>query len=252
MSIRSSQDLIGMTRISEIVGTTLKKMVEHATPGMSTRELDEFGYNVLKSYDANPAPKKEYGFPGWNCISVNHIAAHGVPSDGVILKEGDLVNIDVSAELDGYYGDNGSSIVLGKDTQNLSPLVSASKEILYAAISKIKGGIRIAALGGFIEKEAKKRGFTTLKNLVGHGIGLRLHDAPREIPNFFDTSNKGRFRKDTVIALETFISTRARYVYASREGWDLKARDESYIAQHEHTLVVTDNYPLILTKNNGI
>ena len=252
MSIRSSKDLNGMTCISEIVGETLRKMTEHAEPGMSTRELDEYGYGILKSYNANPAPKKEYGFPGWNCISVNHIAAHGVPSDSVILQEGDLVNIDVSAELDGYYGDNGGSFVLGNDTHNLSPLVTASREILYAAIGKIKGGVRISRLGGFIEGEAKKRGFTTLKNLVGHGIGLRLHDTPHQIPNFFDTSNRGRFRKDTVIALETFISTKARYVHGSGGGWDLRARDNSYIAQHEHTLIVTDKYPMILTKNNGI
>ncbi|MDN5200308.1 type I methionyl aminopeptidase [Fulvivirgaceae bacterium BMA10] len=252
MSIRSSNDLAGMVQASEAVAETLRKMTYYAKPGMSTLELDEYGYQILRSYGANPAPKKEYGFPGWNCISINNEAAHGVPSDKVILKEGDLVNIDVSAELNGYFGDNGSSFVLGKDKKQLEPLVSASKEILYSAISRIRGGVKIAAIGAFIESEAKKRGFTTIKNLVGHGIGRKLHDEPFELPNFNDRSNFQRFRKNTVVALETFISTNARYVYEMSNGWTMKPKDNSYIAQHEHTLIVTDGHPMILTRNNGI
>lgn len=252
MSIRSTTDLKGMTLAGRIVGETLNKMVAFAQPGMSTKTLDDYGYEILRSYGANPAPKKEYGFPGWNCISVNHEVAHGIPAGNVILKEGDLVNIDVSAEVNGYYGDNGASFVLGKDTQKLQPLVNSSKEILYSAISRIKGGVKIAAIGAFIESEAKKKGFTTIKNLVGHGIGLTLHDHPREIPCFADKTNNLRFRKDTVIALETFISTKARMVRQASDGWTFKTIDGSFVAQHEHTLIVTNDYPVILTANNGI
>jgi methionyl aminopeptidase len=252
MSIQSSFELLGMTRAAEVVGETLKKMREFARPGMSTRELDEYGYSIMKKYGAHPAPRKEYNFPGWTCISVNHQAAHGIPSDEVILREGDLVNVDVSAELNGFYGDNGASFILGKDIQGLAPLVAASRDILYTAIRHIKGGVKIAAIGGLIEKEAKKRGYTTIKNLTGHGIGLKLHEAPREIPCFNDRSNKGRFIRNTVIALETFISTRARYVDELPDGWTLQASDGSFIAQHEHTLIVTDTQPVILTRNNGI
>ncbi|HCR54204.1 MAG TPA: type I methionyl aminopeptidase [Cytophagales bacterium] len=193
MSIRSNSDFEGMKHASEVVGETLRKMIDHATPGMSTKELDEFGFEILSSYGANPAPNKEYDFPGWTCISVNQEAAHGIPSSTRILKEGDLVNVDVSAEVNGYYGDNGSSFVLGNDLQNLNPLVNASREILLGAISRIKGGVRIADIGGYIEKEAKRKGFTTLRNLVGHGIGLKLHDEPYELPNFNDPYNKQRF-----------------------------------------------------------
>ncbi|MDN5213784.1 type I methionyl aminopeptidase [Fulvivirgaceae bacterium BMA12] len=252
MSIKSIQDLNGMTRASQIVGETLNKMRAYARPGMSTMALDEYGYNILKSYGANPAPKKMYGFPGWNCISVNHEVAHGIPSEQVILEEGDLVNIDVSAELDGYYGDNGASFVLGKDYRQLESLVNSSKEILYKAINHIRGGVRIAAVGALIENEAKKRGYTTIKNLVGHGIGRSLHDKPHEIPCFADRFNRQRFRKDSVIALETFISTKARMVKQANDGWTLKTTDGSFVAQHEHTLIVTDESPIILTANNGI
>lgn len=252
MSIQTTQELNGMKCISEVVGETMRKMQAYAQPGMSTQALDQYGYAILQSYGANPAPKKEYGFPGWTCISVNQEAAHGIPSRKVILREGDLVNVDVSAELNGYYGDNGGSFVLGNDIHQFNPLVEASREILYLAIGKIRGGVKIAEVGGVIEKEAKKRGFTTIKNLLGHGIGLRLHDAPHEIPCYADRRNRGRFKKNTVIALETFISTNARYVYEGADGWTMKARDGSYVAQHEHTLLVTDHHPIILTSNNGI
>ena len=252
MSIKSEQDLQGMQIVCEAVGTTLKKMREHATPGMSTKDLDEYGYSILKSYGANSAPKKEYGFPGWNCISINHEIAHGIPSKHKILKEGDLVNIDVSAELNGYYGDNGGSFILGQDKNQLSSLVEASKEILYAAISKIRGGIKIASIGEFIETQAKNRGFQVIRNLTGHGIGLKLHEDPQEIPCFYDRNNKGRFQKNTVIALETFIPTKAKYASESSDGWTLKTLDGSYVAQHEHTLMITDNYPIIFTKSNDI
>lgn len=252
MSIKATEDLEGMRIASKVVGETLKKMREYAQPGMTTRELDEFGYDILHSYDATPAPIKEYGFPGWTCISVNHEAAHGIPSENTVLREGDLVNIDVSAEVNGYYGDNGGSFVLGEDLNHLQPLVEASRAILTEAIARIKGGVKIASIGAFIETAARERGFTTIKNLVGHGIGRSLHEAPHELPNFYDRFNRERFRKDTVIALETFISTRARYVHTDEDGWTLKARDGSYIAQHEHTLIVTDSHPIILTANNGI
>lgn len=252
MSIQSEAELKAMKEASEAVAVTLRKMCAYASPGMSTLELDEYGNQILKQFGAQSAPMKEYKFPGYNCISVNQEAAHGIPSKHVILKEGDLVNVDVSAELNGYFGDNGCSFVLGEDLQNLSPLVQASKDILKAAIAKIHGGVKIASIGGFIESEAKKRGFTTLKNLVGHGIGRSLHEDPQELPNFYDKFNRQRFKRNNVVALETFISTKARYVDTMKDGWTLKAKDGSFVAQHEHTLLVTDGAPVILTVNNGI
>lgn len=252
MSITSQSELYGMQRIGEAVAVTLRKMTEFAAPGMSTKELDNFGAAILKSYGAKSAPYVSYGFPGWTCISVNKAAAHGIPSEKIILTEGDLINIDVSAELDGYFADNGGSFVLGRDLHAHQRLVDSSKLILHNAISNIKGGIRISDIGWQIEKEAKRLGFTTIKNLVGHGIGRALHEEPKEIPCFNDRSNTKRFRKNSVVAIETFISTKANYVYETDNGWTYTTRDGSYVAQHEHTIVVTDSQPLILTSSNGI
>jgi len=252
MSIESNSDLLGITKISEIVGLTLKRMREYASPGMSTLELDLYGAAILDEYGAKSAPGITYNFPGYTCISINDQAAHGIPSKEVILKEGDLVNIDVSAALDGFYSDNGGSFVLGNDIQGLNPLIEASKAILHKAIHSIKGGVKIADIGGLIEAEARKKGFRVIKNLAGHGVGRSLHEEPHEILCYADRYNKKRFRKNTVVAIETFISTKASAVHETGDGWTLITGDGSFVAQHEHTIIVTDGVPVILTESNGI
>lgn len=251
MSIQTEEELAGIKKINEIVGTVLKEMKAYAKVGMSTKELDDFGKDLLKKYGARSAPKKDYKFPGHTCISLNHEACHGIPSKQRILKDGDLVNVDVSAELDGYYGDNGSSFILGEDHQQLQPLVDASLEILHEALKTIRPGVRISDVGGVIEKSAKQKGFTVIKNICGHGIGRKLHEEPREIPCYRDRYNKERFSKNSVIAVETFISTKAKFVYEAEDGWTLKPKDNSYVAQHEHTVIVREDGPEILTLSNG-
>ena len=252
MSITSQADLIGLQRISEAVGTTLKQMRDYAQPGMTTQELDEYGGHMLTVLGAKSAPRLTYGFPGWTCISVNNEVAHGIPSARRVLQEGDLVNIDVSAELDGYWADNGGSFVLGADIHSHQPLVDASRQILRTALGHIRGGVRIADIGGLIEAEARKRGFRVIKNLVGHGVGRSLHEEPKEIPCYYDRHNLKRFKKNSVVAVETFISTRATLAHQLNDGWTLATKDGSFVAQHEHTIVITDSQPIILTAANRI
>lgn len=252
MSITKESELIGMKRISEIVGITLKQMREYAKIGMSTKELDEFGGNILKSYGAKSAPYETYRFPGYTCISVNEEAAHGIPSEKKILKEGDLINIDVSAELNGFWSDNGGSFVIGTDIHNHQPLVDASKQILYKAINNIKGGVRISEIGYLIETEAKKSGFKVIKNLAGHGVGRCLHEEPENILNYRVKTNRERFKKNTTVAIETFISTNSTIAVELNDGWTLVGNKGGYVTQHEQTILVTDNSPVILTGSNGI
>ncbi|QIL75921.1 type I methionyl aminopeptidase [Hymenobacter sp. HDW8] len=252
MSITSHIDLIGLQRISEAVGTTLKQMREYAQPGMTTKELDDYGGCILAAFGAKSAPRLTYGFPGWTCISVNNEVAHGIPSARKVLQPGDLVNIDVSAEMGGYWADNGGSFVLGPDIHQHQPLVDASRQILRTALSRIRGGVRIADIGGLIEGEARKAGFRVIKNLVGHGIGRSLHEEPTEIPCFYDRYNRKRFQKNSVVAIETFISTRATLAHSLSDGWTMATKDGSFVAQHEHTIVITDGQPLILTEANCI
>lgn len=252
MSISNEAELAGMKKISELVGITLRKMREYAKPGMTTLELDEYGGNLLAQHGAQSAPKLAYGFPGWTCISVNQEAAHGIPSEKTILKEGDLINIDVSAELDGYWSDNGGSFVLGNDIHQHNVLVEASRKILYKAIQHIRGGVKLADIGQLIETESRKFGYRVIKNLAGHGIGRSLHEEPHDILCYYERSNKTRFRKNSVVAVETFISTRAQFVHEKEDGWTLTTHDNSFVAQHEHTILITEAAPIILTAANQI
>lgn len=252
MSITSTYELEGMQKVSEAVGTALREMRSYVKPGMTSRQLDDFGAQVLRNFGARSAPMLTYGFPGWTCISINQEMAHGIPSDKKIFREGDLVNIDVSAELNGFWSDNGGSFVLGEGTDPKQRLVDTSRRILREAIHHIRAGVRISEIGRLIETGAKKAGYKVIKNLTGHGIGKSLHEAPHEIANYCNPLNRERFRKNEVVAIETFISTHSSIAYTTSDGWTLVGNRGGYVAQHEHTILVTDSEALVLTEMNGI
>ncbi|GGG53197.1 type I methionyl aminopeptidase [Epilithonimonas arachidiradicis] len=252
MSIQNESELIGMQEASKAVAYTLKAMIDFAKPGMSTKDLDDFGGKILADFGAKSAPCLTYGFPGWTCISVNNEFCHGIPSEKRILKEGDLINIDVSAELNGFWADNGSSFVIGKDFHKHQKLVDASKEILKKAINQIKGGVKISDIGYLMETEAKKRGYKVIKNLGGHGIGRSLHEQPDELLNYRNRFDQRRFKKNSVVAIETFISTTSSIAETTEDGWTMIGNKGGFMAQHEHTIVITDGKPIILTAMNDI
>lgn len=252
MSISKEEELIGMQKASEAVAFTLKEMRNYAQAGMSTKQLDNYGAAILSDFGAKSAPFLTYQFPGCTCISVNNEFCHGIPSDKRILKEGDLVNIDVSAELNGFWSDNGGSFVIGEDIRQHQKLIDASKQILHKAIFNIKGGVRIADIGYLMETEAKKYGYKVIKNLTGHGIGRSLHEEPGEIANYRDRFNQTRFKKNSVVAIETFISTSSTFAETLNDGWTMVGNKGGFMAQHEHTIVVTDGRPIVLTEMNEI
>lgn len=252
MSITTEEELEGMKKASAAVAYTLKEMCAYAQPGLTTKELDEYGGQILRDMGAQSAPYVTYGFPGFTCISVNNEFCHGIPSDKRILLEGDLINIDVSAELNGFWSDNGGSFVLGKDVHNHQHLIDVSKDILRKAIDNIKGGVRISDIGLLMETEAKKQGYKVIKNLTGHGVGRSLHEEPSEIANYKDPFNRKRFKKNSVVAIETFISTTSSYAETLQDGWTMVGNRGGFMAQHEHTIVVTDGKPMILTEMNDI
>ncbi len=253
MVVKTEEELQGMKRVSEAVALTLRKMSDYTEIGMSTKDIDEYGRQLLESLGAKSAPFETYDFPGYSCISVNKEFAHGVPSNKVKLKNGDLINIDVSAELDGFWSDNGCSFVVGEDIQGVQHLVDTSKQILLDAIAQISGGIRIADIGKLIESRAKKAGYTVIRDLGGHGVGRSLHEAPEAIMNYYDRYDTlRRFRKDSVVAIETFISTRSTSIETASDGWAFTGSKGGFVAQHEHTILITSNKPIILTAANGI
>ncbi|MED1951416.1 type I methionyl aminopeptidase [Brevibacillus centrosporus] len=246
MSIQNEMDLICLKRVGKIVAEAREAMLMAVRPGVSTKELDEIGKAVLTKYGAHSAPRREYDFPGYTCISVNHVVAHGIPDD-YRLKEGDMINIDVSAELDGYYADTGATTVVGNGDKKRQALCKCAEDSLYKALASARAGSKLSQIGRVVHNEARQKGFTVVKNLTGHGIGRRLHEEPTHILNYYDKWDKRLLTEGLVIAVETFISTGAEYVQEGRDGWALITPDKSLVAQFEHTVVVTNGQPIILT-----
>ena len=246
MIVKNEADLAGLQEICRIVAITLKEMGEAINPGITTKELDEIGRSALSRYGARSAPITCYNFPGHTCICVNEEVAHGIPGDRVI-QEGDLVNIDVSAVKDGFYGDNGASFAVGQIKGIHKKLLECGKRALQKAISVSMAGYPLNGIGLAVEKEAHKNGFRTIRNLCGHGVGRSLHENPESIYNYYERKDKRLLAPGLVLAIEPFISERDEYVEEQLDGWTLITPNKSRTAQFEHTIVVTEGAPVILT-----
>ncbi len=247
MTVDSPEDLAALKKIGQIVALTLQTMKENLRPGITTAELDEIGRAYLESHGARSAPTLVYNFPGATCISLNEEAAHGIPGDRVI-QDGDLVNIDVSAELDGYFADMGATYPLPPVTPQVHKLLRCTRRALDKSIAVAQAGRMLNEIGRVVEEEAKKCGFNTLRNLTGHGVGRHIHEPPQSILNYYEPRDRRRLEDGMVITLEPFLSTGAAFAVEAEDGWTLKTADGSLTAQFEHTLVVTKGQPVIITQ----
>lgn len=246
MSINSQKDLESLCKIGKIVARCLQLMQSKLEPGITTGELDAIGGAFLEAHGARSAPKLSYNFPGNTCISVNEEAAHGIPGAKVI-KAGDLVNIDVSAELDGYFADTGGSAIVPPKAKLHLKICAAARRALQSAMIEARAGAKINRIGFAIESEAKKHGFTVIENLGSHGVGRALHEEPGFIAGYYDKKDHRILRENQVITIEPFISSGARQVVDSGDGWTLSTDPGVFTAQYEHTLVITKGMPLIMT-----
>lgn len=246
MSIESEKDLISLRRIGKIVANCLQAMGRALEPGMTTLELDAIGAKFLADHGARSAPKLSYNFPGATCISVNEEAAHGIPGKK-ILRASDLVNIDVSAELDGYFADTGGSFIIPPESDLKKNLCLATKRALELAMQEATAGSLINGIGRAIEGEARRNGFTVIENLGSHGVGRALHEEPGFIQGFDNPRDTRILKENQVITIEPFLSTGARKVLDKGDGWTLVTGKKHLTAQYEHTLVITKGLPLIMT-----
>lgn len=246
MSINSEKDLESLRKIGKIVARCLQYMQSKLEPGITTGELDTLGGAFLEKHGARSAPKLTYNFPGFTCISVNEEAAHGIPGAKVI-KAGDLVNIDVSAELDGYFADTGGSAIVPPESKLHLQICAVAKRALENAMLEARAGARLNRIGFAIESEAVKNGMTVIENLGSHGVGRALHEEPGFIPGYFDKKDKRVLQENQVITIEPFISSGAHEVLDAGDGWTLITKPGIFTAQYEHTLVITKGKPLIMT-----
>jgi methionyl aminopeptidase len=246
MSIEGPQDVEGLKAVGAVVAAARDTMLANVRPGISTLELDEIGAQVLAKHGARSAPKLAYDFPGHTCISVNSALAHGIPAAEVRLSAGDLVNIDVSAELDGYWADSGASAPVGEVAPRLSQLLWATRQALNEALQAARAGNPLSAIGRAVQKRAHRHGFAVVKNLGGHGVGRHIHEEPH-VPNHFDRREKMPLWEGLVLTIEPFLTLRATHVVEADDGWTLLTPDGSLGAQFEHTFIVTGGAPLVVT-----
>lgn len=248
MIIKTDEELKAMEEIGQICGKVLNALVDYTKAGMTTKEIDEEAGRLLEEYGAVSAPISEYEFPGHTCISVNEEVAHGIPGSRV-LNDGDLVNIDVSAKRDEYFSDTGISFVVGETDDELKQkVIDVCAEAFDAAMEKVRVGGKVSQIGRAVHNVARKNGLTVIKNLTGHGIGKSLHDEPQHIMNYYEAGKKDILKEGMVIAVEPFISSRASLVTEGKNDWVFETKDGSYVAQKEHTIVVTKDGPKLLTK----
>jgi methionyl aminopeptidase len=246
MTVENQQDIEALRRVGAIVSSVLKTLLDRTEPGMTTADIDAIGSRLLQESGARSAPQLMYQFPGATCISVNEEAAHGIPGSRRI-EAGDIVNIDVSAELDGYFADTGGTRVVGPATAVQKRLIEATRSALNAALHQARAGNPINRIGKAIELTAKAHGFKTIKNLAGHGVGRSLHEEPVDIVSFFDPSDRRILREGMVIAIEPFLSTKSTFARDSGDGWTLVTAKGNYSAQFEHTMIVTADAPIVVT-----
>lgn len=245
MTLRHAYELEGLRRAGALVSSILATMREAAIAGVVARDLDAIGARMLREAGARSAPALTYDFPAATCISINAVAAHGIPDDSV-LSDGDLVNIDVSAELDGYFADTGGSFVVGTASAAQRKLLDATLEARDTAIAQLRAGRPLNSIGRTIEVVAAKRGFRVIRNLASHGVGRALHEDPGTIPGYYDPSDTRRLRDGMVITVEPFLATHCTQTDESDDGWAMRCR-RGYAAQFEHTVVVTSGEPIIVT-----
>src|SRR4030095_8155338 len=246
MTADSPNDIQYLKAIGRICAETLRRMMNATRAGMTTRELDEIGRALLEAEGARSAPQLTYNYPAATCISVSPFIAQGIP-DEHILREGELIHIDVSAELDGYYADTGASLVVSKRERNLEKLLDATKATLNKALHTAKAGNPLNGIGRMVQNEARKRGYNVIYDLTGHGIGRHLHENPKEILNFYNPGDHRTLNEGLVLAIEPFLTTGIGRVVQENDGWSLRTMDNTMAAQFEHTIIVTKNEPIILT-----
>jgi methionyl aminopeptidase len=248
MTITSEDDLERLKEIGGIVARVLQAMGAALRPGISTAELDALGRRMLDEAGAMSAPEKVYDFPGATCISVNEEIAHGIPGDRKI-RDGDLVNIDVSAEKGGYFADTGASFPVGDVQPRIHRLCRDGKRALWAGIAQVRTDRPLAAIGTAIGDFATRNRYTLVRNLASHGVGRSLHEEPAHIPTWPDRSERRRIANGLVFTIEPFLSLGADWAVDSKaDKWTLLSQPSAPTVQYEHTMVATPRGAVVVTQ----
>jgi methionyl aminopeptidase len=245
MSVNTPDELRALQAAGRVVATTIRAMRRAVRPGITTAELDAVARREFVRAGARSGPQLDYGFPGTTCISVNDEAVHGIPGRRR-LRRGDLVKLDVTAELDGFYADACRTVVVGEGRPQAIRLVRAADQALKRALAITTAGQPLNAIGATVQRIVEDCGFSVCDGLMGHGIGRRIHEPP-DVPNQYEPALSQPLSEGLVITVEPLVAAGGPAVYMSRDGWTIRTADASLSAHAEHTVVVRHGAPLVLT-----
>jgi methionyl aminopeptidase len=244
--LKTPDEIQSLTRACRIVGETLGYLKMKIEPGITTRELDQLAEDYIKQQDATPAFKGYRGYPASVCASVNNEVIHGIPSDRV-MKEGDILSLDLGVYKDGFYGDAAYTYPIGSINEHAELLLRTTEESLYAGIENAFSDRRLTDISHAIQQHVESKGFSVVRAFVGHGIGRDLHEDP-QVPNFGRPGHGPKLRAGMALAIEPMVNAGGHEVFMLDDGWTAVTMDGSLSAHFEHTVLITDAEPEILTK----
>ncbi len=245
MTITNTSELEGMSAVGRLVGLALQAMAAAVRPEITTRQLDEIGAEFLRSQGAESAPQAVYNFPGFTCISINDEVVHGVPGERRVAA-GDLVKLDVTARLDGFIADAALTVPVEPVDETARSLCNAAREAFERAMQVAQPGTRVSELGRIIDGEVRARGFSVLREVAGHGVGRTIHEPP-DVLNYFNPHQRDRLADGMVVAVEPIIAARPARVVEQKDGWTLRTHNGALAAHYEHTVMITQDGPRLLT-----
>ena len=245
--VKTSEQLALMKKAGRITAEALLVAEEAARPGVSTKEIDTRIRTFIEKCGATPSFLGYGGFPGSACISLNNEVIHGIPTAKRILREGDIVKVDVGARYRGYNGDSARTFPVGKVSDEALRLIQVTKDSFYEALRFAKAGCRLGDVGFAVENFVISNGFTVVRDYVGHGIGAELHEEP-EIPNFGTAGRGPRLYADMTVAIEPMVNAGGADVRVQKDGWTVVTADGRLSAHYENTVAITGGDPILLTE----
>ncbi len=246
IKIKSQEEIELMRIAGRITRDTLKVVGDSIKAGVSTKELDEIAYNYIKSQDATPSFKNYCGYPASICASVNDTIVHGIPNKNIVLKEGDIISIDVGAKYKGYNGDAARTFAVGKIDAKTKKLIKVTEQSFFEGIKDLKSGAFVGDISHRVQTYVEKNGFSVVRELVGHGVGKQLHEDPM-VPNYGKAGSGPRLNANCIIAIEPMVNMGEKNVVFMPDGWTCKTKDGLPAAHYENTVLITENGVEILT-----
>ncbi len=245
--LKTSRELALMREACRISAGALEIAGRSIEPGITTAEIDKIAYDYIKSQGATPNFLNYNGFPATACISINDEVIHGIPSKKRVIKAGDIVSLDLGATINGYHGDNAATFACGEISAEAQALIDATRESLYEGIKAAVSGNRVGDIGAAVQRYVEARGYSVVREFVGHGVGTSLHESP-EVPNYGTAGRGIRLIPGMTIAIEPMINQGTHAVNVMPDGWTVKTADGKLSAHFEHTVAITADGPVIMTK----